>query len=124
MVGLRIIFAENDIVLNEAVCEFLQSLSIEVICVYSGIAAIEAISRLEYLTALLTEVNLGPGPDGFDVARYARELYPHLPVVFVSGAIGSRHAANGFAESAFVAKPFHQRQILKALGQVIRLEAA
>ena len=93
-------------------------------CVYSGPAAIEAITRLEYLDALLTDIDLGKGPDGFDVARYARKLYPRLPVVFVSGTMGIHHAANGVEGSIFIAKPFHPVQVMKALDQVIRLEAA
>lgn len=121
---LRILFAEDDLVLNMATCTSLENEGISVKCVYSGPAAIEAITRLDYLDALLTDIDLGTGPDGFDVARYARRLYPHLPVVFVSGTMGCLHAANGVEGSLFVSKPFHQAQIMKALDQVIRHESA
>jgi CheY-like chemotaxis protein len=121
---MKILFAEDDIVLNMATCESLEDMGITVRCVYSGPAAIEAIARLDDLTALLTDIDLGSGPDGFDVARYARKLYPRLPVVFVSGTMAAHHPANGVEGSAFVAKPFHQSQVIKALDQVIRLAAA
>jgi len=102
----------------------MQESGFSVESVYSGPEAIEAIDRLDPLTALLTDIDLGAGPDGFDLARHARHFYPHLPVVFVSGTMGAHHAANGVARSIFIAKPFVPRQVIDALDQVIRLEAA
>jgi CheY-like chemotaxis protein len=121
---IKILFAEDDLVLNMATCVALEDEGVSVKCVYSGLAAIEAISRLDYLDALLTDIDLGKGPDGFDVARYARSLYPDLPVVYVSGTMGLHHAANGVEGSLFIAKPYHQAQIAKALDEAIRREAA
>ncbi len=121
---IKILFVEDDIVLNMATCVAMEDKGINVKCVYSGPAAIEAITRLEYLDALLTDIDLGKGPDGFDVARYARRLYPGLPVVFVSGTMGLHHAANGVDGSVFVAKPFHPAQLMRALDQLIHHDAA
>jgi CheY-like chemotaxis protein len=120
----RILFVEDDVVLNMAVRESLEDLGFEVSCVYSGPDAIVAINRLEYLTALLTDVDLGAGPDGFDIARHARSLYRGLPVVYVSGTMAAHHAAHGVPGSLFVPKPFGERQIGEALDRVIHLEAA
>jgi DNA-binding response OmpR family regulator len=121
---MRILFVEDDLVLNMATCVALEDEGIAVTCAYSGRAAIEAIARLEYLDGLLTDIDLGKGPDGFDVARYARKLYPNLPVVFISGTMGLHHAAHGVEGSIFIAKPFHPVQVMKALSSVIRLAAA
>jgi CheY-like chemotaxis protein len=107
-----------------AMTESLEECGLVVESVYSGPDAIKALDRLEPLTALLTDVDLGAGPDGFDLARHARRFYPHLPVVFVSGTMGAHHAANGVARSIFIAKPFVPRQVIDALDEVIRLEAA
>jgi CheY-like chemotaxis protein len=121
---LRILFAEDDHVLNMATSEALEELGFSVESVYSASAAIEAIDRLEYITALLTDIDLGVGLDGFDVARHARVLYRDLPVVYVSGSKAAHHAAHGVPGSLFVGKPFQQSQIGEALGRVIRHEAA
>ncbi|HEX2818465.1 MAG TPA: response regulator [Phenylobacterium sp.] len=121
---MKILFVEDDVVLNLATSVALEDEGVDMKCVYSGPAAIEAITSLEYLDALLTDIDLGKGPDGFDVARYARKLYPHLPVVFVSGTMGLHHAANGVEGSVFVAKPFHPAQLMRALDQAIHREAA
>jgi CheY-like chemotaxis protein len=124
MSKFHILFAEDNVVLNMATHDYLEDLGIGVESVYSGSTAIEAIDRHEYMTALLTDIDLGPGPDGFEVARHARRFHPHLPVVFVSGTMAIHHAANGVPGSAFVAKPFHPRQLMEALVKVIRIEAA
>jgi CheY-like chemotaxis protein len=116
----RILFVEDNHVLNMATSGSLAELGFEVESVHSATAAIEAINRLEYITVLLTDIDLGPGLDGFDIARHARVLYHDLPVVYVSGSMGAHFAANGVPDSLFVGKPFCPRQIEEALDRVIR----
>ncbi len=69
--------------------------------------------------ALLTDINLGEGPDGFDLAREARALNPDLPVVYMSALCAGRFAAEGVASARFVGKPFTARDMLIALTQVL-----
>lgn len=120
----RILIVEDNFILNHDLCEFLRESGHEVRPVYCGKTAFDAINRHEHLVALLTDIDLGPGPDGVDVARYARAFSPHLPVVFISAAQDPRHEFNGIDRSEFVAKPFHPQQVADALARVIRLEAA
>jgi len=67
--------------------------------------------------ALVTDINLGDGESGFDIARHWRTLQPHRPVVFVSGADAFRHAAEGVQPSDLITKPFEPEQVLAALGK-------
>jgi DNA-binding response OmpR family regulator len=120
----RILVVEDSFKLNLILCEFLRDSGFETKAVYCGEAAFKAINRHESLIALLTDIDLGPGPDGVDVARYARAFLPHLPVVFMSAMLNPRHEFHGVARSELVAKPFKPRQIVEALARVIRLEAA
>jgi CheY-like chemotaxis protein len=120
----KILLVEDDFIVNHDLCEFLREYGYRIRPVYCGQAAFEAIDRREHLTALLTDINLGAGPDGVDVARYARAFMPHLPVVFMSAALDPRHESSGVARSEFIAKPYRPEQIADALDRVIRLEAA
>jgi two-component system, OmpR family, response regulator len=120
----RILVVEDNFILNHDLCEFLHEYGHETRAVYCGQAAFEAINRRGRLIALLTDIDLGPGPDGVDVARYARAFLPRLPVVFMSAMLDPRHEFHGVARSEFVAKPFQSRQIAEALARVIGLEAA
>jgi DNA-binding response OmpR family regulator len=120
----KILIVEDDFIISHDICEFLRDHGHQVRPVYCGQAAFEAIDRHEHMTALLTDIDLGPGPDGVDVARYARAFAPHLPVVFMSAALHPRHEFNGVTRSEFIAKPYQPAQIAAAIDRVIRLEAA
>ena len=111
----QILFVEDDLLLSSSSCGFIRDRGMRVIEASSALLATDVINRLTYLSALVSDIDLGEGEDGFDVARRARTAYPHLPVVFVSGAAASRHAAEGVEGSIFISKPYHPRQIVEAL---------
>ena len=120
----RILFVEDSIILTLVNCEILREQGFDVVEVNNASAAFEVIDAHEPLSALMTDVDLGPGADGFEIARGARAAYPHLPVVFMSGTAAARHSSEGVGGSEFIAKPFHPQQMLAALDRAIHLEAA
>jgi DNA-binding response OmpR family regulator len=85
--------------------------------VFHAETAEEAVNALEAdgFSALVTDINLGPGADGFFVARRWREMHPDAPVVFVSGADAGRYEAEGVRPSELITKPFEPEQVLDFL---------
>ncbi|QBX36896.1 response regulator [Brevundimonas sp. S30B] len=73
--------------------------------------------------ALITDVNLGGEVSGWDVARNAREKYPTLPVVYVTGDSAHEWAAHGVPNSVLVSKPFVAAQIINAVATLLNAEA-
>lgn len=73
----------------------------------------------EHCRALVTDVNLGGGLTGWDVARRAREQFPTLPVVYVTGDSAHEWAANGVPNSILVSKPFVAAQIVNAVASLL-----
>jgi DNA-binding response OmpR family regulator len=71
------------------------------------------------LRGLITDINLGKGPDGWEVARHAREVIPDLPVVYMSGASAHEWTSHGVPHSILVAKPFALAQIVTAISGLI-----
>ena len=124
MRGLRILLVDDDFICSLEFANTLRDLGCNVVEAHCASAACETIKRREPLGALVTDIDLGVGKDGFAVARYARAAYPRLPVVYISGMAAGRYAAEGVADSVFLAKPFCPQQIVEALRGVIRLEAA
>jgi CheY-like chemotaxis protein len=120
---LRILFVDDNFLFNLDVREFLRDLGMKVEPAYCASAAFEAIDRGRQLSALVTDVDLGPGPDGFDVARYARAAYPGLPVVYISGTRAASHALEGVSGSEFIGKPLHPSEVAQALMRVTHLAA-
>ncbi|HEX3366196.1 response regulator [Phenylobacterium sp.] len=124
MNSMRALLVEDDCVINADIFGILEDLGIFVTSTFTADAAVAVIDHGGYLKILVTDVDLGEGLNGFDVARHARGRYSNLPVLFISGTMGSRHAAEGVAGSEFIAKPFHPSQIKDAIGRTCGLAAA
>ena len=69
--------------------------------------------------ALITDVNLGGELTGWDVARRAREQFPTLPVVYVTGDSAHEWAAQGVPNSILISKPFVEAQIINAVSTLL-----
>ncbi len=124
LTGHRILFVDDNFICNLEAREFLQAQGMAVEAVYCAAAALEAIERRGQLSALVTDIDLGEGPDGFEVARRARAVHPHLPVIYISDQMGGRVASEGVPGAELIAKPFHPSQVVAALDRVICREAA
>jgi CheY-like chemotaxis protein len=115
MQAQQILFVEDDVLTGVSTCQFMRDQGVRVLDADCAQGAIEVLGRRGYLSGLVTDIDLGDGEDGFDIARHTRLAYPHLPVVFVSGTAAARHAAEGVEGSVFINKPYHPRQIIEAL---------
>lgn len=114
-----ILFVDDNAVCGLETGSILRDLGYQVVNLYDAADAFEALAANRPLLALVTDVDLGPGPDGFDIARAARLAYPDLPVVYVSGTTPARHGAEGVPGSEFVAKPCNPADVAGALKRVI-----
>jgi DNA-binding response OmpR family regulator len=69
--------------------------------------------------ALVTDINLGPGVTGFDIARRARTLNEAIKVVYISGQ--GPHSDQFSVEAAMmVAKPFEPRELAEQIAIFVR----
>lgn len=124
MTNLRILFVEDNRLSSMISCGALRDAGYSVIEAFDAKEAATVIDGQPRLAALVTDINLGPGETGFDVARHARAAYPHLPVVFISGAAGSRVLIEGVDPSEFIAKPYHPQRLMDALDRSIPVGTA
>jgi len=115
MQAQQILFVEDDAIIGLSTCEFMRGQGVSVLDADNAASAMVVVGRNGYLSGLVTDVDLGAGEDGFAVAHRVRLAYPDLPVVYVSGTAATRHLAEGVADSIFIDKPCHPRQILEAL---------
>ena len=68
---------------------------------------------------LVTDVNLGQGISGWDVARAARHRTRNIPVVYVTGDSAHQWPAEGVPNSVMVQKPFALTQVTTAIAQLV-----
>ncbi len=59
----------------------------------------EAIKEIEAdaarFRAVVTDIQLGTGPEGWEIARRARELVPTMPIIYMSGESAEEWTAKG-----------------------------
>jgi CheY-like chemotaxis protein len=90
----------------------------------SGEAAIAKLESEADLRALITDINLKLEASGWDVARRARELFPDLPVVYVTSAAADEWTSQGVPKSLLIEKPFAPAQITTAVSQLLNANNA
>ncbi|MER8857007.1 response regulator [Mesorhizobium sp. M0757] len=99
----------------------LREAGFEVIAVLKGLEAIATFDReLERVAALLTDIRLGDGPTGWDVARHLRAAIPTMPVIYMSGDGADDWPSLGVPNSLMITKPFVMPQSITGLATLLR----
>ena len=102
---------EDDELQRELLSEFLKDENMEVIECESAEAAELVIARFgAELSLLVTDFQLAGEGTGVDLARFAKERFPNLRVIVMSGENSLRIPA----DVRFLQKPFHPGQLLAA----------
>ncbi|TMC15560.1 MAG: response regulator [Chloroflexi bacterium] len=106
----KIVFCEDEKLLQKLICRILRSMSHEVYVASNGLAGLVLIEH-EHPDLILTDISM-PGCDGFQLAD-AVKAQPHLasiPIVFVTAFAqrydveeGARHGAAGYLVKPFSA---------------------
>ncbi len=118
--AIMILLVEDEEATRLVLEETLRDGGFELIVTTNGDEALGALqSQYKILRGLITDINLGTGPDGWAVARRARELRPDLPVIYMSGASGDDWTSRGVPHSIFVAKPFAPAQVVTAISSLL-----
>jgi CheY-like chemotaxis protein len=113
---VTVLYVEDEHLLRITTAEELEDAGLKVVIAESGIAAFLLLnSSIGLFQALITDVNLGHGPDGWEVARVARELNRGMHVIYASGASMSEWELNGVTDSVMIKKPFTAAQIMDAV---------
>jgi len=120
----HVLVVDDDLVLNFTICETLKDSGMHAVGVHSVAAALEVMEQGAELSALVTDIDLGPGPDGFDIAHRARITNPQLHVVFISGTATARRRAQEIKRSEFLGKPFGPPEIVEALHRLVAANQA
>jgi len=111
---------EDDALIRDLLEASLTEAGFEVVEVSCGTKALAHFdANAARFRAVITDVGLGAGPDGWAVARRARELVPTMPVVYMSGDSSHEWSSKGVPNSLMVAKPFAPAQIITAVSTLL-----
>jgi DNA-binding response OmpR family regulator len=120
--ALILLYAEDDALIREITAVSLEDAGFEVVMAENATAAFAALEtqRMQGIGAVITDINLGSGPDGWAVARYARQVNRRMPVLYVTGARANDWPSKGVPGSRLIGKPFSPVQIVTAVLSLLR----
>jgi DNA-binding NtrC family response regulator len=115
-----LLLAEDEALLIPDIEDALIEAGYEILIASNGEQAIQQLtSNITRVRGLITDIRMGTGPTGWEVAHRARELSPTMPVVYMTGDSAAIWAANGVPNSVLVQKPFAMAQLVTAISQLI-----
>lgn len=109
----RILIADDDNLVREAVGKVLEMFGHEVISVTSGIEAINALHN--DIDVILLDINM-PGMDGFETMAAIKKRDIDVPVLFITGAGSMDYAIRAINLGAydFISKPIEDLDLFNA----------
>jgi len=114
-----ILVAEDEALIRLALAEALEEGGYSVVEAADGRTAWHEIDGAERLRALVTDIRLGEGPSGWELAQHARQKFPALAVVYVTGDSIGEWPANGVPQSTVLQKPFASAALVTAVANLL-----
>jgi CheY-like chemotaxis protein len=116
--GSRVLLVEDEFLLCEMIAEALVEHGFKVYAVANAKDALRHLTCGSPCDILLTDINLQGNIDGATLARLARELRPHLPVVYASGSYSRIEELDAVAGAIFVPKPYNPDKLCEMLSEM------
>jgi len=114
--SFEILLVEDDHLILEIAQDALEHAGYRVHVAKCGVDALDLMSRLSTdLAGLVTDIRLGEGPNGWELARHARRTHPEIAVVYMTGDSAGDWRREGVAHSVVMQKPFVMARIVTAL---------
>jgi CheY-like chemotaxis protein len=101
-----LLVVEDDFLVRLTLVDGLTEGGFEVLEAGDAQAALAVLCERPDIVAMLTDINLPGGTDGFALAHAARVLRPDLPVIYTSGRYGTLENGKTVEGARFLAKPF------------------
>jgi DNA-binding NtrC family response regulator len=118
--AILILLVEDEPVLLDIIRTTLEDGGYDVVLAENGSSAIRALDeRPSDFAALVTDIRIGKGPSGWDVARHARALKPEVSVVYMTGDSAGEWAVHGVPKSLLLQKPFAQAQLITGVSTLL-----
>ncbi|WP_211857811.1 response regulator [Plastoroseomonas hellenica] len=115
-----LLLAEDEAVLQTVLEAALSSEGFSVVPASSGVKAMAELDRDDArFQGVIADVRLGKGPSGWDVGRRAREVFPAVPVIYMTGDSAHEWSAHGVPESIVLQKPFVPAQLITAIATLL-----
>jgi CheY-like chemotaxis protein len=120
---IRVLLVEDEFLISEWVAEALAEQGFSVWTVSNAADALKRLAS-DPVDVLFTDINLPGGMDGAALARRAREMQPHLPVIYASARATLLKQDARVPGSMVVPKPYEPALIGRLLAAASRAATA
>jgi DNA-binding response OmpR family regulator len=115
-----LLLVEDDALILEMMCLGFSDAGFRCVVARNGAEALaELKENATRFRAVITDIRLGHGPDGWDVGRNARERVPDVPIVYISGDSGHEWSSKGVPDSVMIMKPFAPVQLVTVIATLV-----
>ncbi len=114
-----LLVVEDDVLVRMTLVDVLTVDGFDVLEAEDATQALDLICNQPRIAAMLTDINLPGGADGFALAQAVRVVRPGLPVVYASGRYSAVEAGKAVSGARFLAKPFTPALAALALRELL-----
>ncbi|MCW8838242.1 MAG: response regulator transcription factor [Thiovulaceae bacterium] len=115
---MKILLLEDELMLNESICEFLEAQGHKVQTFVDGLEALSAIKESAY-DLLILDINV-PGMDGLSFLEKIHELKIHSPAIYISALVDIEDISRAYDLGCYdyLKKPFHLKELALRIDRV------
>lgn len=117
-----VLLVEDDSILRPLLVELLSEMEFHVLVAKDGVTALSLLQELnnshDHIDLLLTDIGL-PGINGSELAKFARELWSNLSILFITGysyGVGNLPTDENIK---LITKPFSLGVLIKRVEELI-----
>ncbi len=118
--GPALLVVEDDALVRMTLVDVLADDGFDVVEAEDAAQALDLICTRPEIAAMLTDINLPGGADGFALAQAVRVVRPGLPVLYASGRYTALESGKAVSGARFLAKPFTPALAAMALRELMR----
>lgn len=115
---MKILLLEDEVMLNESICEYLESDGHQIESFFDGIDALKAIKENSY-DLLILDITV-PGLDGLSFLEHIHALKIHVPAIYISALVDIEDISKAYDLGCndYLKKPFHLKELLLRVNRV------
>ena len=116
---MLVLLVEDEPLIREDIRYLLEAAGHEVLVAADGVEAMDTLDcEGARIDALVTDIKLPCGPDGWRIASRARVLSPHMLVIYITGAAEHEWGLQAVNSGRMLQKPFGSHQVVAALAEL------
>lgn len=121
MAGPSILLVEDEFLIRVTLELALEDAGYGVVTAANGEQAISSFDEdPARFGAVITDIRLGHGNTGWDVARHCREVNADLPILYITGDSAADWEEQGVSGSLLLTKPFTFDRVVATLECVLK----